>query len=540
MLANWPIRFKLIGAFAIVLLLMLVMAIISYYGQQRIAADNRAALEYMEQSTELVEREVDHLAWMNELANSFLDERVFDGMLDYEQCSFGEWYYDFRDTEYYEQASSEFRAAFDSLEQPHIDLHHAGAEVIELQEQGEFSAAEEIYHNDAQDARLEFQQNLAEFRSILERQRDQRIDAAAVAEQSAGMLNIVGFVLSLFAALGLAIAVSRHITNRLAAAVQGMKEIAAGDGDLTQRLNAQGKDEIAQLTTAYNNFVDKIQGMVKVSLESISEIASATQQMRDSAENDRGNVAEQQSRSSEVATAMNEMSASIQEITRNTQETADAARSTSDQARQGQRGVSATIDAIHSLSDNVNQSTASIHALEEQSGKIGQVLEVIRGIADQTNLLALNAAIEAARAGESGRGFTVVAEEVRKLAQKTQDSIGDIQEMVEGIQEGTRKAVESMESNRDKADNTVSEATNAGSTLDEITQMVAKIEDMTNQVASAVEQQSQVAEEVNQNITYISDSATNTNQSVSETAEIADRLSQLAGELQKHVGQFRV
>ncbi|BAU58225.1 methyl-accepting chemotaxis protein [Halorhodospira halochloris] len=540
MLANWPIRFKLIGAFAIVLLLMLVMAIISYYGQQRIAADNRAALEYMEQSTELVEREVDHLAWMNELANSFLDERVFDGMLDYEQCSFGEWYYDFRDTEYYEQASSEFRAAFDSLEQPHIDLHHAGAEVIELQEQGEFSAAEEIYHNDAQDARLEFQQNLAEFRSILERQRDQRIDAAAVAEQSAGMLNIVGFVLSLFAALGLAIAVSRHITNRLAAAVQGMKEIAAGDGDLTQRLNAQGKDEIAQLTTAYNNFVDKIQGMVKVSLESISEIASATQQMRDSAENDRGNVAEQQSRSSEVATAMNEMSASIQEITRNTQETADAARSTSDQARQGQRGVSATIDAIHSLSDNVNQSSASIHALEEQSGKIGQVLEVIRGIADQTNLLALNAAIEAARAGESGRGFTVVAEEVRKLAQKTQDSIGDIQEMVEGIQEGTRQAVESMESNRDKADNTVSEATNAGATLDEITQMVAKIEDMTNQVASAVEQQSQVAEEVNQNITYISDSATNTNQSVSETAEIADRLSQLAGELQKHVGQFRV
>lgn len=539
MLANWPIRFKLVGAFAVVLVLMLAMAIVAYYGQQRIVADNRAAIAYMEQSTELAEREVDHVTWMNDLANSFLDKRVFDGMLDPQGCSFGEWFYDLQDSDYYDKASKEFQRAFDALEQPHIDLHQAGREIIELQEQGKFAAAKQVYDNTAQDARRRFQQNLTEFRDIIEKRRDQKASNAETAAQVASTLNISGLLVSLIVAFALAFAVSRHITNRLAATVKGLNEIAAGDGDLTQRLDAQGKDEIAQLAAAYNQFVDKIQEMVRVSLDSISQIASATQQMRSSAEEDRNDVAEQQRRTSEVATAMNEMSASIQEITRNTQETADAARSASEQARKGQRGVSETIDAIHGLSDNVNQSVDSIHALEEQSGRIGQVLEVIRGIADQTNLLALNAAIEAARAGESGRGFTVVAEEVRKLAQKTQDSIGDIQEMVEGIQEGTRKAVESMEGNRDKADHTVEEASNAGATLDEITQVVAKIEEMTTQVASAVEQQSQVAEEVNQNITYISDSAEHTSSSVSNTAEVADRLGQLADELQRHFGQFR-
>ena len=540
MLSQWPVRYKLGLAFGSILLLMIASGALSYWAVQSAAEENREAMAYMELSSDLVEREVDHLTWMNELANTFLDEEVFTGELDYTQCSFGSWLYDFQDSERYRQASPELREAVDAMERPHIELHEAGAQIREVQQAGDFAAAEALYHEQAQQARSEFQARLAELRGILEEARAERVAAAEAQEARAGQVIVGGVGVALLLAAVLAVTIGRHLTGRLRRAAVGLEGIAAGEGDLTQRLPADGRDEIADLEAAYNQFADRLQEMIGVIQSSASQMASAIEQTRSSAEEDQRNVDYQRERVSEVATAMNEMTASVNEITRNTQDAAQAAQSASQHASQGHESVSRTVTAINSLAGNVRESGDTVRKLDEQSAQIGQVLEVIRDVAEQTNLLSLNAAIEAARAGEAGRGFTVVAEEVRKLAQKTQESTGSIQEMIERIQSGTQGAVEAMERNRQQAEETVSEAGQAGEVLDRIRQSVAQIDDLAGQIASSVEQQSQVAEEVNRNVTEISDKAEQTQRSVGETKEVAERLARHAEELQEQVGRFRV
>ena len=237
---------------------------------------------------------------------------------------------------------------------------------------------------------------------------------------------------------------------------------------------------------------------------------------------------------------MNEMTATVQEVASHAAHAAEAATSARDEAQGGQRVVSANIDAIQRLADEVMQTAELINRLAEDSNAIGTVLDVIRGIAEQTNLLALNAAIEAARAGEQGRGFAVVADEVRTLAQRTQESTSEIQDMIERLQAGARNAVEAMEKGRAGAESSVRQAVTAGESLQAINQAVAAISDMNLQIATAAEEQSAVAEEINRNITTINMVADETAVGAEQTAEASQELARLAMNLQRIVSQFRV
>ena len=251
-------------------------------------------------------------------------------------------------------------------------------------------------------------------------------------------------------------------------------------------------------------------------------------------------VQQQQSEVDQVATAMNEMSATVQEVARNAAVAAEAARKANGEATTGKQVVSQTVNAINEVAAEVEAATTVIHQLNADSNQIGTVLDVIRGIAEQTNLLALNAAIEAARAGDQGRGFAVVADEVRTLATRTQESTREIQKMIEGLQVGTRNAVQVMEQGRSKAQASVQQAAGAGESLSSITGVVGTISDMNAQIASAAEQQGAVAEEINRNIVNISQVTGQTAAGAGQIADASRELAKLAMHLQTHVGRFKV
>jgi len=249
-------------------------------------------------------------------------------------------------------------------------------------------------------------------------------------------------------------------------------------------------------------------------------------------------IRQQQSETDQVATAITEMSASVQEVARNAQNTADAADKADAEARQGRQVVADTSNAIGRLAAEVEKASAVIQQLETRSSEITSVLDVIRGIAEQTNLLALNAAIEAARAGEQGRGFAVVADEVRTLASRTQKSTQEIQAMIEKLQEGARSAVKVMDLSREQADSSVEQARHAAQSLDSITRSVSVITDMSAQIATAVEEQSAVGEEINRNvisIRHISDANADTG---AQSERAAQNVAHLAQSLQQLAAQF--
>ncbi|WP_223807023.1 methyl-accepting chemotaxis protein [Marichromatium sp. AB31] len=338
----------------------------------------------------------------------------------------------------------------------------------------------------------------------------------------------------------LIVLLSRSLVRPLRGVVGALEDIASGDGDLTQRLPAEGRDEVAQLATAFNAFVTRIHDLVRQVSGATSQLASAAEELSVTSDGTREQVQHQHAETDQVATAMNEMTATVQEVARHANDAAKAAREADREATEGAGVVRETIDAIGLLANEVEQAAGVIHRLESDSDEIGKVLDVIRGIAEQTNLLALNAAIEAARAGEQGRGFAVVADEVRNLASRTQTSTKEIQAMIERLQEGANSAVGAMEQGRVRSSETVEQATRAGQSLTTIAGAIAQINDMNTQIASAAEEQSAVAEEIDRNVANIAQSVDTTSQTSGQIAASSDELAKLAAELQEMVGQFKV
>lgn len=362
------------------------------------------------------------------------------------------------------------------------------------------------------------------------------VEAIARARNNTMMIGGLSLVIALvFVAL-----MSRMITNPLRRVIAAMDDIAKGDGDLTKRLDDAGNQEIRLLAEAFNNFAEKVRVMVAQVSGSTSQLAAAAEQMSVITDETSNGVQEQQSETTQVVTAMNEMTATVQEVARHANQAVDATSKADDEAVQGRNVVESTMRAIEGLSTEINSAARVIGELEKESENIGSVLDVIKGIAEQTNLLALNAAIEAARAGEQGRGFAVVADEVRNLASKTQQSTQEIETMIERLQSGTGSAVQVMNDSQTRAEDSVNQAANAGISLEAITNAVSQIKDMNTHIAVAAEEQSSVAEEINRNIVNINDISMRTAEGAGQTSLASAELARLSANLQSLVSQFKV
>jgi methyl-accepting chemotaxis protein len=360
-------------------------------------------------------------------------------------------------------------------------------------------------------------------------------------EDASSTTTLVFSLLLLGLTIGLLISwmTTRLIYNPILEAVTTMQDIANGNGNLMKKLEKKGNDELGLLAESFNQFVAKIRILIQQTAQSTESVINAVAQTSNNTSHISRRIQQQEHETDQVATAMNQMANCISDIAKNASVAEEATKAASSEAHTGRTIVKQTADAIQALADEVELAEKTILEVEQESVSIGSVLDVIKSIAEQTNLLALNAAIEAARAGEQGRGFAVVADEVRGLANRTQQSTGEIESMIQALQNGTQQAVSVMAAGRENVDSRVLQASETLNSLSEINKAIDTINEMNTQIATAAEQQCAVVEEINLNITNINENSKQTSQKAKDTSDTANNLGSLAADLQKVVQQFK-
>ncbi|KTC22953.1 chemotaxis protein [Pseudomonas marginalis ICMP 9505] len=354
----------------------------------------------------------------------------------------------------------------------------------------------------------------------------------------AKQLLLLASALALIFGLVAAMAITRQITLPLNQTLLVAERVASGD--LSHNLTSTRQDELGQLQRAMQSMTVGLRELIGGISDGVTQIASAAEQLSAVTEQTSAGVNSQKIETDQVATAMNEMTATVQEVARNAEEASEAAVAADQQAREGDKVVGEAIAQIERLATEVGNSTEAMGHLQRESDKIGSVLDVIKSVAQQTNLLALNAAIEAARAGEAGRGFAVVADEVRSLAQRTQKSTEEIEELIVGLQSGTHKVATIMDNSRGLTESSVELTRRAGQALTNITRTVSAIQAMNSQIATAAEEQTAVAEEINRSVLNVRDVSEQTSSASEETAASSAELARLGIYLQTLVGRFRI
>ncbi len=383
-------------------------------------------------------------------------------------------------------------------------------------------------------------QKLSSFRDTQLKEFKDSIEDAS--EQASGLITL-GAIMALITTLalfGTAIPVVNNIKNSLGHIIRSLRDLAKEDGDLTVRIKTNSKDEIGDLVYWFNSFMEKLQGVVKEIVNTALPLSSLAQDLHHLTEDTNRTISTQRAAANETRSAVDAMRHSVIAEASSANEASSAANDSSVAADRGQQTVSVTVGNIRQLADNVQEASAVILKLETDANQVGAVLDVIKGIAEQTNLLALNAAIEAARAGEQGRGFAVVADEVRTLASRTQKSTEEIQKTIEQLQSAARSAVQKMQQSRGQAEQSVSSANQAGDSLQAITTSIRRIREMNQHIASATDDQQKMAGSIVGHVEEIVRNTEHTSQSADHIAKASSELANLAQNLENVARQFRV
>ncbi|MCW0507304.1 methyl-accepting chemotaxis protein [Aeromonas piscicola] len=437
----------------------------------------------------------------------------------------------------------EERRTFDTVKADWARYSALHQRVKQLQESDQLAAAQQVFMSEGIPLYLNLTKSVSDLIRINHGYAKASRKVVVAAYDSAKLSVTISLLVGLVLVVCLSVVLTRQIRDPLIMLARQAQRIANGDlgkGELQEWIqdNRFNRDELGQLGSALNRMQNALANLVSEIAGSVSQLSSAVEEVSAISEQSATGMARQQSEVSQVATAMNEMQSTVNEVARNTTDAMSAAKDASHTSSQGNQVVRSAISSIEDVSVKIEQAGVVVQQLETDSANISMVLDVIRDIAGQTNLLALNAAIEAARAGEQGRGFAVVADEVRSLAQRTQDSTAEISKMIELLQSRAAEAGSAMQLSRQQMQESVGLARDAGSSIDTINGAVTQITDMNTLIATATEEQNAVTEELNRSIVNIHNAADENAQGAQQTAQACVELSKLATSLHHMTQRF--
>jgi len=565
---KFSLKQKIIFLFTALFLMLIIGGGTVYYQIAQVLEINEKLNDHAKLTKLLKEKENAHLIWNNKLNESILTGEKFEGSVDPKSCQLGTWYYDYIKSADYKELPEKAQQYLLDLEKPHEKMHYSAKTINEMRET---STAEEIqlfYQNETlaylgQVSSIinQFIQEVEKEQIVLEQESLQVVNTMKIVV--ATVIILLSFTILFMVSMFL-----RGMVKPVRDTVDMLKDIAEGEGDLTRRLHAATKDEIGELAYWFNQFIEKVQDIVaKVSdnatavastskdLSEISEeTTKATNQIASSIEQVASGTESQLHSTEETAKAMEEMAKGLEHIAETTGVVAEESNKTAKEAEKGNETVSKAVTQMDLISESVRETASIVKLLGDRSQEIGQIIEVITDIAEQTNLLALNAAIEAARAGEHGKGFAVVADEVRKLAEQSKNSSEQIIHLIREIQEDTHCATDAMEGVTNEVDLGAKVVNDTGETFQKIYHASKRVDDQIQEVSAIFEQMSASSEEVSatvQEMTRIAQESSANAQNVASATEeqlasmeeitaSTETLSKMASDLQELVKRFKV
>jgi len=525
------LRWKIMAVPALITVCILAGSVVLFHLMGNVSARNKEVRVNMALQNFLANKVVDHVKWMSTLKDQVYMGVPFKMHLDPHECDLGKWYYSAT------PPKGEAAAIFAGIEEPHRLMHESAKEVVALYNKGDAKGAAVVMDSKSRVYQEAVKAKLDELAAALEKDSKKSVMMAEKSERSARYFIIAAVIVAFILSI-LAFVMSHKVVKPILKLTSAAGKIA--DGDFTHKVECYCNDELGVLAMKFNEMQVSLSDTIRKISEMAKEVADASTELSRTSESMARGATDQDSEAAQVATAMDEMSATVTEVARNSAQAADSAREAATTAKDGGGVVEKTVSSMEKIARTTEDTANIINTLGQSSDKIGEIVAVINDIADQTNLLALNAAIEAARAGEQGRGFAVVADEVRKLAERTTKATKEIASMIKTIQSDTSGAVTAMGEGGREVTEGVALAREAGAVLDNIIGKVATVTEMVQRIAAAAEEQSTASEEISGNVEAIAGVVKQNSLAARDSSASAQELAMLAQELQALVSKFEI